>query len=94
MKNCSKIETPVPGDLCFYGSSSSHISHIMIYIGTVRYRPSGVNSLDTVYGSSGGDRRTLNPDIANEMDARVKSHRSHNYRKDFIAFGRLATKDE
>lgn len=94
MKNCEKVKDPEPGDLCFYGSSWASVTHVMIYIGETKKRPEGVPATARVYGSSGGDRRTLNPEIAAKMNAKVTSYKTHMYRRDFLGFGRLATNDQ
>jgi hypothetical protein len=64
MKNCMLVTEPQPGDLCFYGSSMGQISHVMVYIGATKKRPKDIPSNCTVFGASGGDRRTLTPEIA------------------------------
>lgn len=83
MQNCSLVTDPRPGDLCFYGPSRSLVTHVMMYAGKGK-----------ILGSSGGDSRTITPQIAQKVGAKVKTYKSHLYRKDFIAFGRLTTKDE
>jgi cell wall-associated NlpC family hydrolase len=74
-----------PGDLIFYGASPSHVSHVMVYIGVTNtahwYRP--------IYGSSGGDSRTISVEEAKIRNAKVRSYKNINYRLDFVCVGRL-----
>lgn len=80
MEACGLVEKPVAGDLCFYGPSRTLITHVMVYTGDKHQK---------VVGSSGGDSRTISPEVAEKMDAKVKGYKTHLYRPDFIAFGRL-----
>jgi cell wall-associated NlpC family hydrolase len=82
--NCSRIEKKdlQPGDLVFYGANRDHVTHVMMWTGS------------EVYGSSGGDHRTLTPEIAHQMNASVKGYSSELYRHDFICFGRLITNED
>lgn len=70
------------GDLVFYGADSGNISHVMVYMGA-----EGKNG--PVYGSSGGNSKTVSPEVAMRMDARVKTHNTINYRPDFVCCGRM-----
>ncbi len=94
MKSCAAVTDPKPGDLCFYGSSLSQISHVMIYVGATEKRPKGILQTVRCFGSSGGDRRTITPTIALSMGAKVRGYTSHKYRPDFLCFGRLTTNDQ
>lgn len=93
MKACAEVSDPKPGDLCFYGPSRGVITHVMVYIGMCYPRPDNIPKEWRVFGASGGGRTTLSPEIAKEQDAKVTGYKSHLYRPDFIAFGRLF-KDE
>ena len=85
MEHCGLVDSPLPGDLCFYGPSRTLITHVMVYIGKSQEGFKG----KTVIGASGGDSRNLTPG----GDAKVKAYKTHLYRPDFIAFGRLISKD-
>ena len=73
------------GDLIFYGISRIGISHVMVYIGVKNpghwYSP--------IYGSSGGDSRTISVEEAKIRNAKVRSYKNINYRLDFVCVGRL-----
>lgn len=94
MKNCQLVRQgeQKPGDLVFYGSKS-RITHVMTYIGHSKYRHNDCDSDHTVVGASGGDSRTVDPEMAQKMHAKVTSYKSHKYRNDFVSFGRLVTND-
>lgn len=86
-ENCSQVNEPAPGDLCFYGPSWALVTHVMIYVGPKHKE--GV-----CFGSSGGDHRTVSPEVAQAMNASVRGFKTHLYRGDFLGFGRLETADE
>lgn len=81
------VNDPKPGDLAFYGPSPAIVTHVMIYMGKSRKE-------GAVYGASGGDSTTTTPEKAAERDAKVKFHKNHLYRSDFLGFGRLVTNDD
>lgn len=62
------------GDLAFYGSSSSSVSHVMVGMGDGQ-----------VIGASGGGSKTN----ADDPNARVKVFSSPNYRSDFLGWRRI-----
>lgn len=70
------------GDLIFYGAGPQHISHVMVYLG-----------FGYVFGASGGDRRTLTPEDAKKMNAKVVKYSKIDYRPDFVSCGRLRIKN-
>lgn len=73
-----RVDSPKAGDLCFYGSSPQHVSHVMVRMDN-----------GTVFGASGGDHRTVTPEIARKMNANVRYESNVHYRHDFVAFGRF-----
>jgi len=75
------------GDLVFYGADHNHISHVMVYLG--RKHAIGILATDTIYGSSGGNPKTVTPEIAMKQDAKVRAYRTINYRPDFVSCGRV-----
>lgn len=75
------------GDLVFYGADHNHISHVMVYLG--RKHAIGILATDTIYGASGGNSKTVTPEIAMKQDAKVRAYRTINYRPDFVSCGRV-----
>lgn len=69
------------GDLAFYGSSRSKVSHVMVCNENARKADGDCE----VIGASGGTSKTNGDD----PNARVKRFGSAKYRKDFLFFGRL-----
>lgn len=83
MHNCQRLfialpqtKKPFAGDLCFYGTDSNRVSHVMMWVGDGR-----------VIGACGGDSRVTSVEIARQFRAMVKFKNSHLYRKDFLGFG-------
>lgn len=74
-KELPEVLLPETGDLAFYGPPGAP-SHVMI-----------VTSLDTCFGASGGDSRTVVPGL--NPRARVQSKPAIRYRPDLIGFRRL-----
>lgn len=74
-------QTPVPGDLAFYGGrGADDVSHVMVCLWK---RHDGVWA---VLGATRGGRDTTSIAIAAQQDARVRVKRSHLYRSDFRGF--------
>ena len=81
-KQCSRVYSPVVGDLIFYGGSLlKDPSHVMIYAGA-----------DRVVGASGGGPSTTTVAKAREKNAEVKEL-DIDYRKDRSGMGRLPLKE-
>ncbi len=72
------VDTPKTGDLCFYGKGPQAISHVMVTMDDGR-----------VFGASGGDHRTVTPEIAKQMKASVRYESGPKYRNDLVAYGRF-----
>lgn len=64
-----------PGDFVFYGASSRHVEHIMIFWGDGR-----------VLGASGGNHHVTSVQLAREKDAKVRFRKSRDYRPDFLGY--------
>lgn len=79
-KNLPDVETPLPGDLAFYGAP--HIRHVMVWWGDGR-----------VLGACGGGSTTTTVEEAARRRARVQFRPTHLYRPDFRGF-RVSPLDE
>lgn len=78
---CDSLSAPEEGCLVFYGKSPTQVSHVMTYMADGR-----------VFGASGGNSKTVTPDIAKSIGAKVKYQSGPKYRPDLIGFGRLFSK--
>jgi cell wall-associated NlpC family hydrolase len=78
---CHPIDAPGEGCLVFYGSDANHVSHVMTYLSDGR-----------VFGASGGNSKTVTPEIAKQMNANVRYQSNYKYRSDFVSFGRIFVK--
>lgn len=71
-------DTPRPGDLAFYGTGRTGISHVMVVWGG---GPDG-----SVIGASGGNHDVTSVEIAQKKGARVQIKHSAHYRPDFVGY--------
>lgn len=78
----SATTDPRPGDLAFYGSGWSNVTHVMFHVGEVDGNPS------CVVGMSGG-RRGMTKDQAMKLGAAMWLKRSPKYRRDFLGYRRV-----
>lgn len=71
----AKTEAPRPGDLVFYGSGPTHITHVMIHFGDGQ-----------VLGATGGNHTTDSVEEARKIGARVRFRPRHDYRPDRVGY--------
>jgi hypothetical protein len=80
-----------PGDLAMYGDNANRLTHVAIWTGHKGNSfCAALKDKLPILSASGGTSHCTTPEIAVETNANVRQHLTHNYRKDFVCFIRLA----